>query len=212
LRDEKLLEAFENQSVEEGRQAVVEKFKMTKDSSVRALAMSEARRRMMVRHYYPTNRYGDGAADWNQLVNGFRNGISGTAAIIRSVCDQAIQLLVARAILLSDFKSLEGLAHVTKEAHFSQLETAPIPTREIVAEIIRFHPILIERLPWLPSKETIRLFLLSAKPWLSDHSTTWSSAWKLFTPELMPTLGTSRLTAERKNAVLTLAQEFSDND
>ena len=206
-----LLEVLSEQNVEEGRKTIIEKFICSSDEKAEDLAQAETRRRLMVRYMYPTNSVGGAVADWSWLIDSYRSGVTAAEMIVRSISQTAIDLLIARAILLSDFKSLEGLALATKEAHFALLDDAPQPVREIVSKIIWFIPILEEELEWLPSKEAVKFFLLARDPLLSDSSATWAKAWKQLSSS-NPLLSKSRMTESKRMEILSVAKKYPEEN
>jgi len=208
LRDDELLEKLEEQTVEDGRISIITKFVKSNDEKAKLLAKLEARRRLMVRYLYPTDTAGDGAADWNELVHHFRYGTNGNNVIWRSVSQQAIELLTTRAILLSEFKSLEGLARATKESHLDILGEVPKPAREIASHIIWNQPILQEQVDWPASKEAIKLLILTLNPYLSDSPSTWANAWKMFPTEFTPKSGTAKLNEAKRAEIIRIAEKI----
>lgn len=207
LRDPQLLAELENMDIEEGRVAIVEKARSTSNENSLLLAEAEIRRRLMVRYLYPRDDAGNGAADWNQIVHRFRHGIEGPRFVVRSICHQAMELLVARAVLMSDFKSLEGLARATREDHFDEFEEPPSRAREIISCIVWDLPHLAGELAWAPSKEAAKLFILSMHPELSDNPTTWANIWRQFPADYFAT--GQRLTKERRAEIVALARKLA---
>lgn len=205
LRDTNFLAELNEMDVESGRIAIVERVLQTKDDKVSQLAEIEIRRRLIVRQIYPDDSGGNGAADWNGIVHQFRHGVEGTSVILRSICQKALELLVARAVLLGNFKSLERLAVATREDHFDRLSESTSPSREITFHLLRDLPELEQFVSWKPSKEAIKFYILAKNPWLSDNSTTWAKVWKKF-PADYANQGT-RLTEERRAELTALAKK-----
>ncbi len=213
LRDRRLLKELNNKTIGEGLSSVVKKFQRSSDSKAHDLASLEARRRIMTRHLYETNDTGNGSADWNSIVYNFRSGFTGNDFIVRSVCHRALELLTARAVLLSDFKSLEGLAQSTKEAYLPDSAKAPSSaSRVIISEILWFLPFLEERLSWSPSKENVKFFVTHVNTKIRSQGNTWSKAWKLLPPDILKNVGKTRLTAERRNELLSLVSSYNKGD